>query len=62
MYNMSALKEKNAYHYVWHLDKLLYFQELLQERENGGRKGEVQREMEIKGEKKNWGWREEGRN
>lgn len=45
MYNMSALKgEKNAYHYVWHLDKLRCFQELLQERERVG--GERQREKD----------------
>lgn len=51
MYNMSVLKEKNAYHYIWHLDKLLYFQELLQERgSRGGR--EKGRKREKSGNKK----------
>lgn len=41
---MSALKEqKNAYHYIWHADKLL--QELVRERGNENR--------EIKGRRKN---------
>lgn len=45
MYNMSALREEekeNAYHYIWHPDKLLYFQELLQDRQTGG--GEWEKE------------------
>lgn len=41
---MSALKagEKNAYHYIWHLDKLWCFQQ----------KGEREREREWREEKK----------
>lgn len=50
MYNMCVLKEKNAYHYIWHPDKLLYFRVLLQERV--GEKRTRRRGWEIKKKKK----------
>lgn len=53
MYIMSALKDKNAYHYIWRPDKLLYFQELLQEREieRGKKKKKKNREKSVGMEK-----------
>ncbi len=55
----ECVERKNAYHYIWHLDKLLRFHELLQERKKSGKKErERERVMKIKGEKKMWGWRE----
>lgn len=50
MYNTSIERGKNAYRYIWHPDKLLYFWEMLQERQRaGGERGREGSQRDVGG-------------